>query len=349
MASGTLEPRLNRRTVTMDDTKVVKEVVQQATLQPISQPPNGQSYIWKTEQTSSARTSPGQTYPAHSSARHAPVEHAAIGQSPLENRLEQRYVPTPQTSHALPGYAALNAPQSYPPQAHSPQAPQGYGVLPQEVLPRESTQLKSLRPTQALVQAAEGCTVLVINASQNMAHEITLELSRTLPGSTILFAPTLSLALWILKRRQINLILSSAILPDGALATLHQVIEVMSPPPELVVISDLHSTRAELGSHPGYRFVELRRVSTRQGDVRQGEGPHVMASRISELGANIRNDLNNPLQEIVAMAFVAHSSQGISPMAEEALSAIQRAADNMADVVNRLEDKIRVVVSQSGS
>jgi signal transduction histidine kinase len=177
-----------------------------------------------------------------------------------------------------------------------------------------------------------------------MAHEITLELSRTLPGSTILFAPTLSLALWILKRRQINLILSSAILPDGALGTLHQFIELMSPPPELVVISDLHSTRAELGSHPGYRFVELRRVSTRQGEERQ-----VIQSRISELGANIRNDLNNPLQEIVAMAFVAHSSQGLSPMAEEALSAIQRAAGNMADVVNMLEDKIRVVVSESSA
>jgi signal transduction histidine kinase len=114
----------------------------------------------------------------------------------------------------------------------------------------------------------------------------------------------------------------------------------MAPPPELVVISDLHSSRAELGSHPGYRFVELRRVSTRQGDA-----PQMIQSRISELGANIRNDLNNPLQEIVAMAFVAHSSEGLSPMAEEALSAIQRAATNMADVVNNLEDKIRGAVT----
>jgi hypothetical protein len=36
-------------------------------------------------------------------------------------------------------------------------------------------------------------------------------------------------------------------------------------------------------------------------------------------------------------------------MAEEALSAIQRAAGNMADVVNMLEDKIRVVVSESSA
>lgn len=295
MSSGTFEPRLNRRTVTMDDTKVLKEVVEHSTLQAIG---------------------PG--------------------------RNEQIYVPNPQPSPKPPGYAALTAQQSQTERAPVSSPPSWPEQTYQHHAPPPN--LKPLIPTHTQVVAAEACTVLVINASQSMAHEITLELSRTLPGSTILFAPTLSLALWILKRRQINLILSSAILPDGALTTLHQFIELMSPPPELVVISDLHSTRAELGSHPGYRFVELRRVSTRQGDERQ-----VIQSRISELGANIRNDLNNPLQEIVAMAFVAHSSQGISPMAEEALSAIQRAAGNMADLVNRLEDKIRVVVSDSSA
>lgn len=304
MSSGKVEPRLNRRTVTMDDTKVLKEVVQQSTLQPI-----------------------------------APT------------RTEQIYVPSPQPAPRPQGDSPLLSQQTQHQPPTSQPAPtsrsSGTPVFQNERTHRQGVEQSSLRPllpTPPPIVASEPCTVLVINASQNMAHEITLELSRTLPGSTILFAPTLSLALWILKRRQINLILSSAILPDGALGTLHQFIELMSPPPELVVISDLHSTRAELGSHPGYRFVELRRVSTRQGDERQ-----VIQSRISELGANIRNDLNNPLQEIVAMAFVAHSSQGLSPMAEEALSAIQRAAGNMADVVSMLEDKIRVVVSESSA
>jgi signal transduction histidine kinase len=294
MSSGTVEPRLNRRTVTMDDTKVLKEVVQESTLQPIT-----------------------------------------------PTRTEQIYVPTPQPAPKPQGYGSLMAQPGHVQGSPLPPPPRHEPAYQPRV---EQSNLKPLLSSQPSVVAQAGCTVLVINASQSMAHEITLELSRTLPGSTILFAPTLSLALWILKRRQINLILSSAILPDGALGTLHQFIELMSPPPELVVISDLHSTRAELGSHPGYRFVELRRVSTRQGEDRQ-----VIQSRISELGANIRNDLNNPLQEIVAMAFVAHSSQGLSPMAEEALSAIQRAAGNMADVVNMLEDKIRVVVSESSA
>lgn len=187
-----------------------------------------------------------------------------------------------------------------------------------------------------------GATVLVINASQDTAREITLELSRTLPGCSILFAPTLQLALWILKRRSIDIILSSATLPDGHLSKLHESLELMSPPPELVILSDLTATRADLGSHPGYRFVELRRV---QSNKPYAPAPaDTNSTQISSLGADIRNDLNNPLQEIVAMAFVATSSAGLSPVAEEALSAIQRAATNMSNVVNTLEDKIRSVV-----
>jgi signal transduction histidine kinase len=186
-----------------------------------------------------------------------------------------------------------------------------------------------------------GATVLVINASQDMAQEITVELSRTLPGCSILFAPTLSLALWMLKRRSIDIILSSATLPDGPLTKLHESLELLSPPPELVILSDLSTTRSDLHSHPGYRFVELRRVPTQRAYASASTTPTM---QIASLGADLRNDLNNPLQEIVAMAFVATASEGLSPIAEEALSAIQRAATNMASVVNSLEDKIRSVV-----
>lgn len=191
------------------------------------------------------------------------------------------------------------------------------------------------------VQTQSGATVLVINASQDMAQEITFELSKTLPGCSILFAPTLSLALWMLKRRSIDIILSSSILPDGPLSKLHESLELLSPPPELVILSDLSTTRSDLGSHPGYRFVELRRVPANK--PYSPEAPPA-SPHLSALGADLRNDLNNPLQEIVAMAFVATASQGLSPVAEEALSAIQRAANNMASVVNSLEDKIRSVV-----
>jgi hypothetical protein len=212
------------------------------------------------------------------------------------------------------------------------------GSAPSPVSQAKTTPVPQIEPNQAIV----GATVLVINASQDMAQEITIELSRTLPGSSILFAPTLHLALWILKRRQIDIILSSATLPDGPLAKLHESLELMQPPPELVILSDLTTTRSELGSHPGYRFVELRRVNSRQPFAT----PQVGQRNIASLGADLRNDLNNPLQEIVAMAFVAHASQGLSPTAEQALTAIQKAAANMASVVNNLEDKIRSAVSE---
>jgi hypothetical protein len=210
--------------------------------------------------------------------------------------------------------------------------------------PSPVSQTKTTAVSQSDIDVAQsGATVLVINASQDMAQEITVELSRTLPGCSILFAPTLHLALWMLKRRSIDIILSSATLPDGPISKLHESLELLSPPPELVILSDLTTTRSELGSHPGYRFVELRRVPSQRSYGQSDKAPQ-HGVEISSLGADLRNDLNNPLQEIVAMAFVATSSQGLSPIAEEALSAIQRAATNMASVVNTLEDKIRSVV-----
>lgn len=261
MSSSSSQPRVNRRTVTLDSDKVVKDVATQSDVRIIR--PQRQ------------------------------VEY----QDPFLGHV-------------------------------SPRAVEGLPILPPSARSSKDTS-----------------TVLVINASQGLAQEITVELSRTLPGATILFAPTLHLALWILKRRSIDIILSSSVLPDGPLAKLHEFLELMTPPPELVVISDLTTTRSEIGSHPGYRFVELRRVSIRQQGVPNEPQQPAPEAKISELGADIRNDLNNPLQEIVAMAFVAHSSQGLSPSAEQALSAIQRAATNMASVVSTIEEKIRTAVS----
>lgn len=205
---------------------------------------------------------------------------------------------------------------------------------------------RSLDIAKEVTVQKTGCNVLVINASHTMAHEITAQLSENLPGSTILFAPTLSLALWILKRRSIDLILSTDVLPDGSLSKLHEFLELMSPPPELLILSDLNSTRSQMTSHPGYRFVEVRRLSYANA---QASEPSPLTQKISELGADLRNDLNNPLQEIVAMAFVAHASAGLSPAAEQALSAIQRAAGSMERVVKSLEDKIRGAVSRTAA
>lgn len=187
-------------------------------------------------------------------------------------------------------------------------------------------------------------TVLVVNASHTMAETVTLELTETIPDCTILFAPTVQIALWIVGKRQIDVIISSATLPDGTASQIHSSLSNVPSPPELLILSELSTTRDVISSHPGYRFIELRRV-TQSSSV----GLPIARNKnaLALLGADIRNDLNNPLQEIVAMAFVATSSSELSSTAEEALSAIQRAATSMASIINSLEDKIKLVVNES--
>lgn len=64
--------------------------------------------------------------------------------------------------------------------------------------------------------------------------------------------------------------------------------------------------------------------------------------RVESLSADLRNDLNNPLQEIVAMVFVARSaSTDNDATTKKALDAIDRAAKNMATIVRSIETKIQ--------
>lgn len=217
---------------------------------------------------------------------------------------------------------------------------------------RSSRVLKRVDPVQRTPNPVTGfgdVTALVINASTEMARPMTSELSVALPGCAILFAPTLDLALWILKRRAIDLVVTSSVLPDGPLTKLHDFLEQLETPPELLIVGNLHEAPSTAHDTNNYRYVGIRRLGNAALSANQDVTPpdENLAHAVSTLGADLRNDLNNPLQEIVAMAFVAQSSQGISPMAEQALSAIERAATGMASIVNSLEDKIRGVVVQN--
>ena len=109
---------------------------------------------------------------------------------------------------------------------------------------------------------------------------------------------------------------------------------------------------AELFERSGYEFAAMRRLSSRTAArssvVKSSQEslppPAPVDSRIRSLGADLRNDLNNPLQEIVAMVFVAQASGAVSESTGQALEAIDRAAKNMAQVVSRLEQKMLEVV-----
>ena len=194
--------------------------------------------------------------------------------------------------------------------------------------------------------------VLVINDGQDMAREITVQLTLSFPGCSITYAPTLELARWILARRKISLIVSSPVLPDGGIGRLRDTLQSLESPPDVVVVGDMALKSAEVFGKSGYEFAAVRRLSAvdqRRAPSQErldAQSPKTLPvdSKIRSLGADLRNDLNNPLQEIVAMVFVAQATGALSESTGQALEAIDRAAKNMAQVVSRIEQKMLDVV-----
>ena len=182
-------------------------------------------------------------------------------------------------------------------------------------------------------------SVLVVNSSNNMAKEITHQLGMALPSCAIIYAPSIELAKLILKRRKMDLVVASSVLADGGVNRLKRVLNEVKDPPDLVIVGDLKVNAAESFESSGYQFAGMKRFN---GEVEEEQSSE--ETQISILGADIRNDLNNPLQEIVAMIFVARASGELNPATEKSLQAIDKAAKNMAEVVWGLEDKIKVAV-----
>ncbi len=211
-----------------------------------------------------------------------------------------------------------------------------------------SQQLQALENKLQNAAFDEDYTVLVINSSQEMAKEITLQLTLSIPGCSIMFAPTIEVAKWILKRRRVSLVISSPLLPDGSIERLKGTLEKMENPADLVVVGTLNSRSAEILTDSVYKCRGLRRIpaATPISEPQIVRRPRLQQS-IKTLGADIRNDLNNPLQEIVAMVFVARAGKEKSQTSDCALDAIEKAAKNMSKVVNALEDKIRGAVGSS--
>ena len=187
-------------------------------------------------------------------------------------------------------------------------------------------------------------TVLVINSSHEMAKEITTQLTRRLPNCSIMYAPTIEIARWLIKRRKIDLVVSSDLLPDGNISRLQKELEAAEYPPNLVVVgSNMDARNTAMLTSSSYEFAVIRRF---RGEEKPAPKPVQipLEHQIKKLGADIRNDLNNPLQEIVAMVFVAQAGTELNATTQEALMAIDSAAKNMAKVVTKLEEKIRGAV-----
>jgi len=188
------------------------------------------------------------------------------------------------------------------------------------------------------------CNALVINSSFVMAKEITLAITLKMPHCSIMYAPGIAVAKWLIKRRKIDLIVSSPMLPDGGIEDLIPLCEELSPPPDLVVVGNIDSAELKYAEEFGqlhnsvHYFGEgFRKVKSPVEVVPKQE----MA--VKKLGADIRNDINNPLQEIVALIYVAKAGRELAPVTVEALEAIDRAAKGIASTVKGIEDRIRTL------
>lgn len=117
----------------------------------------------------------------------------------------------------------------------------------------------------------------------------------------------------------------------------------METPPDIMVVGELDAYSATDLATSGYLFSSMRLFGTEEEEKPKAQDP------VKKLGADLRNDLNNPLQEIVAMIFVAKSSNEISPATLQALEAIDNAAKGMANTVKSLEDKIRAEIGIAGN
>ncbi len=184
-------------------------------------------------------------------------------------------------------------------------------------------------------------TVLVINSSNETAKAITSEITSQIPGCFLVYAPTIALASYIMRRREIDLIISDRVLPDGGVDKLRIHLKGQKNPPDLVVVGSLGYSDLDKMADCGYRMRSVERIAGFAKPRKVG-----VSERVRGLGADIRNDLNNPLQEIVAMVFVAQQADAASPITRQALDAIDEAAQNMANYVTGLESKIQKVVGE---
>lgn len=189
--------------------------------------------------------------------------------------------------------------------------------------------------------------LLIINSNQKMADEITAEFRSTLPHCKIIFAPSLFLAEKILAKNNFDLIVASPILPDGCIIKLKTTLNKLLVRPDLVVIGSLSKKlKQEIAECFTTTSCEYKSTNSPKVINYTKSKDTAKQDRIKKLGADLRNDLNNPLQEIVTLLFVAQNmpNEEASTGIKSALSAIEKAANNMAVVVRGLEGKIKVFV-----
>ena len=99
------------------------------------------------------------------------------------------------------------------------------------ILPPASSEFGRREGAPSTIDETEFPTVLIVNSSFDMAREITGELLRRVPTANLLYAPSLELAKFMLRKRRISLVVSNSVLPDGGVLSLRESLEAIENPP----------------------------------------------------------------------------------------------------------------------
>ena len=190
-------------------------------------------------------------------------------------------------------------------------------------------------------KAAKNYSVLVLNANRQMANEISARLAEHVDDCSMVYAPTLELAKLLLKKGDIDLVVSSPILPDGHITKLQPILESLQNPPDVLIFADSEKKSIRLFESTNYHFLSIKQVNSEAEPLTVEKCVKLSdeTDALSHISADIRDALNNPLQEIVSLIFVARSAPA-SFSTERALDAIEAAAQNMATMVWGIEDRL---------
>lgn len=184
-------------------------------------------------------------------------------------------------------------------------------------------------------QVSENRTsVLVLGVAEKLATPLMENLKSQDEFGQILFAPTLGVAEWLLLKRPVSLVISTAHLPDGELKDLKKLLYRMIDIPSLIVLGSHDDVAQEIAVAQRRKAPPLVHRKMHKLDA------PALTQSIKVLGADLRNDLNNPLQEIVTMIYVAKMGGVDASVAREALAAIEKAASQMASVVGSFEGRM---------
>jgi hypothetical protein len=156
--------------------------------------------------------------------------------------------------------------------------------------------------------------ILVIGADIKEADLIAHELKAYAPDCQIYYSPNLQLSASILSRKEIELVITNNLIAKDFSDQLEYLILRATSYPKLLVLDNL-------------------------GESENSSGLNSDHDPIAELGSDLRDKLNNYLQQIVSFVFAAQNSSGRDSTA--ALSYIDKAARDMANTVSGIEDQIR--------